>query len=162
MNKGQKYIVKENFNLIHLYTAPNKWQVRKGDEWEIKSVNHRKKVITLTKYEHDRLIMKLTFDMFEKLFEKGVQPTTITKVPEEVQDILYKNIYNLDNVLTCIQQQKKYGIPSTGDSPNVNLFLNRFAQLYNTKTPELAIKYADSNVNDKLQLESFVRDYKCK
>ena len=114
-------------------------------------------IVDIYHINHNNL--RNTFDMFEKLFEKGVQPTTITKVPEEVQDILYKNIYNLDNVLTCIQQQKKYGIPSTGDSPNVNLFLNRFAQLYNTKTPELAIKYADSNVNDKLQLESFVRDY---
>ena len=60
----------ENFNLTHLYTKPDKWQVRKGDEWEIKSVNRRKKVVTLTKYEHDRLIMKLTFDMFEKYFEE--------------------------------------------------------------------------------------------
>ena len=68
MNKGQKYIVKENFNLTHLYTKPDKWQVHKGDEWEIKSVNRRKKVVTLTKYEHDSLIMKLTFDMFEKYF----------------------------------------------------------------------------------------------
>ena len=68
MNKGQKYIVKENFNINHLYLEPDKWQICKGDEWEIKSINRRKKVVTLTKYEHDRLIMKLTFDMFEKYF----------------------------------------------------------------------------------------------
>lgn len=68
MIKGQKYIVKENFNLTHLYTAPDTWQVHQGDEWEVKSVNRSKKVITLTKYEHARMIMKLTFEMFEKYF----------------------------------------------------------------------------------------------
>ena len=68
MIKGQKYIVKENFNLTHLYTVPDTWQVCQGEEWEVKSVNRSKKVITLTKYEHARMIMKLTFEMFEKYF----------------------------------------------------------------------------------------------
>lgn len=114
-------------------------------------------ILDICKVNHNKL--NTTFSMFAKLFEKGLQPATITKLPEDVQEILYKNIYNLDNVLDCAKQQEKYGIPSTGDSPNVNLFLNRFAQLYNTKEPQLAIKYADLNANDKLQLESFIRDH---
>ena len=68
MNKGQKCIVKENFNLIFLYTKPNKLQFHIGDEYEIKSVNRREKAVILTKYEHDGLIIKLTFDIFEKYF----------------------------------------------------------------------------------------------
>lgn len=68
MVKGKKYIVKENFNLTHLYTSPDTWQFEQGEEWEVKSVNRSKKVITLTKYIHSRMIMKLTFEMFEKYF----------------------------------------------------------------------------------------------
>lgn len=95
MVKGQTYIAKENFNLTHLYTAPNTWQVCKGEEWEVKSVNHRKKIITLTQYIHARMIMKLSFDMFEKFFvEKDYVKLTsnddiFPKTPKpEVGDLL--------------------------------------------------------------------------
>ena len=68
MNKGQKCIVKENFNLIFLYTKPNKLQFHIDDEYEIKRVNRREKAVTLTKYEYDGFIIRLTFDIFKKYF----------------------------------------------------------------------------------------------
>lgn len=99
------------------------------------------------------------FTTLTTLFKQNVLPSKLLQLPEDIQQFSFDNIFTIKYIIECIKQQEAYGIPSTGNSPNVNKFVNRYIQLYKSNDQTLADKYAVMSAEDKLTLEAFIRDY---
>lgn len=99
------------------------------------------------------------FVLLSKLFKLNVKPATLLRLPEEIKQFCFDNTSAISDIVSCIKQQEAYGIPSKGESPNTNKFVNRYIQLYKSNDKTLADKYSRIPAEDKLTLESFIRDY---